>query len=82
MTWASIPGASDVVVGVIDVSVGTHNIYHTDPTVVFSAISTGVANYNSYAFATGTRLARINSVRPTVCRLACLAVTCGCCQLF
>ena len=61
--WSPIRGVSDIVVGVVEVTDGSHNIYHTDPSVVFSAISTGVAKYNSYAFATGTRMATINSVR-------------------
>ena len=60
--WSPIQGVSDIVVGVVEVTDGSHNIYHTDPSVVFSAISTGVAKYNSYAFATGTRMATINSV--------------------
>ena len=62
VAWSSILGSTAVVVGVIDVNDGSHNIYHTDPTVVFSAIATGDAQYSSYAFPVGSRLARINTV--------------------
>ncbi|XP_035824221.1 uncharacterized protein LOC101853369 [Aplysia californica] len=44
------------------VNPGSHNLYHSDPTVTFMALATGTERYNSYAFIAGTRMAQINTV--------------------
>ena len=44
------------------VTPGSHNIYHTDPSVTFLALVSGTFKVNSYAYAAGLRLAQINAV--------------------
>ena len=44
------------------VTPGPHNMYHIDPSVTFMALVSGTYQVNSYAFAAGLRLARINAV--------------------
>ena len=44
------------------VTPGPHNMYHVDPSVTFMALVSGTHQVNSYAFAAGLRLARINAV--------------------
>lgn len=41
---------------------GAHTVQHVDPTVTFSVIVYGNADKESYGFAAGMRLARINAV--------------------
>jgi hypothetical protein len=63
VTWQNMTsGNSEIVVGSVYITPGAHNIYHIDPTVVFSCISSGVASLNSYSVPTGMRLAEINAV--------------------
>lgn len=45
---------------------GAHTVQHIDPTVTFSAIVYGNADKESYGFAAGMRLARINAVSITL----------------
>ena len=46
----------------VRVTPGSHNIYHTDPSVTFMALVSGTFKVNSYAYAAGLRLAQINAV--------------------
>ncbi|XP_076472307.1 uncharacterized protein LOC143301799 [Babylonia areolata] len=44
------------------VTPGSHNIFHTDPSVTFMALASGTFAVNSYAYQAGLRLAQINTV--------------------
>ncbi|KAJ8310520.1 hypothetical protein KUTeg_012385 [Tegillarca granosa] len=59
--YTPVPG-TDLVAGFIQVSDGTHTIRHTSPISVFGGYLYGTANYESYGFPTGTRVAPINAV--------------------
>uniref|UniRef100_K1PPW7 Hemicentin-1 n=1 Tax=Magallana gigas TaxID=29159 RepID=K1PPW7_MAGGI len=50
----------DYAAGYIHVSEGTHTVRHDSPIKVFGGYLYGRANYETYAFTTGTRLAPIN----------------------
>lgn len=52
----------DYAAGYIHVSEGTHTVRHDSPIKVFGGYLYGRANYETYAFTTGTRLAPINEV--------------------
>ncbi|XP_060570175.1 uncharacterized protein LOC132728545 [Ruditapes philippinarum] len=59
-TWVDVLGNSDYIGTFVSVSPGSHNIYNTVPAHPFLGIAYGNAQYNSYAYAAGTRLAPIN----------------------
>jgi hypothetical protein len=61
-TWVDVLGNSDYIGTFVSVSPGSHNIYNTVPAHPFLGIAYGNAQYNSYAYAAGTRLAPINLV--------------------
>lgn len=52
----------DYAAGYIHVAEGTHTVRHDSPIKVFGGYLYGRANYETYAFTTGTRLAPINEV--------------------
>lgn len=60
--WRQVQGRSDLRIADINITDGSHTIYHTNPTVTFLAVSTGIAKTNSYGYIAGQRLAPINSV--------------------
>merc|ERR1719242_2460423 len=60
--WKAISGTSTYRQKWMYVNPGSHNLYHTDPTVTFKALATGTERYNSYAFIAGTRMAQINII--------------------
>lgn len=60
--WRKIDGSYDLRIADINVTKGSHTVYHENPTVIFLAISTGLASFNSYGYTSGQRLAPINSV--------------------
>ncbi|CAC5395658.1 unnamed protein product [Mytilus coruscus] len=59
--WRSIDGSNDLQITDINVTKGAHTIYHVNSIVTFLAVSTGIADYNSYGYSSGQRLAPINS---------------------
>lgn len=61
--WRSIDGSTDLRITDINVTKGAHTIYHVNSIVTFLAVSTGIADFNSYGYSSGQRLAPINSVR-------------------
>lgn len=60
--WRPVSGSKTLRITNIAVTEGSHTVYHTNPTVTFLAVSTGITFYNSYGYSTGQRLAPINSV--------------------
>lgn len=60
--WRKIDGSNDLSITNINVTKGSHTVYHLNPTVIFLAISTGLASDNSYGYSSGQRLAPINSI--------------------
>ncbi|KAJ8313206.1 hypothetical protein KUTeg_009242 [Tegillarca granosa] len=56
-----IPG-TDLVGGHVEVSHGTHTVRHTSVISVFGGYVFGTANFETYAFVSGSRLAPINTV--------------------
>nr|XP_022344318.1 SCO-spondin-like isoform X5 [Crassostrea virginica] len=55
--------------GYIAISEGTHTVRHTSPIAIFGGFLYGQANYETYGFTTGMRLAKVNAVcipTPTV----------------
>ena len=65
ITWNSFTGTG-YVGGYIQISEGTHTMRHDSPIKIFGGYLYGRANYETYAFATGMRLAPINSVNISV----------------
>ncbi|XP_035824222.1 uncharacterized protein LOC101853604 [Aplysia californica] len=61
-SWSSVTGSTTWQQTWLYVNPGSHNLYHSDPTVTFMALATGTEQYNSYAFIAGTRMAQINTV--------------------
>lgn len=61
VTYNKIPG-TDYVGGYIKISEGSHTVRHKSPISVFGGYLFGRANYESYGFTTGMRLAPINVV--------------------
>lgn len=60
--WRPIIGSNTLRITNILITEGSHTIYHTNPTITFLAVSTGVGNANSYGYSAGQRLAPINNV--------------------
>lgn len=60
-TWYAVYGTNYSATSFL-VNEGTHTAQHVDPTVTFSVIVYGNADKESYGFAAGMRLARINAV--------------------
>lgn len=60
--WRPIIGSKTLRITNIMIEDGSHTIYHINPTVIFLAVSTGVADVNSYGYVAGQRLSPINSV--------------------
>lgn len=60
--WRPIEGSDDLQITDINITKGAHTIYHVNPIVTFLAVSTGIAEYKSYGYLSGQRLAPINSV--------------------
>ena len=61
-TWVDVSGNTDYAGTFVGVSPGSHNLYNRVPAHPFMGIAYGNAQYNSYAYAAGTRLAPINLV--------------------
>lgn len=59
--YNKISGTS-LVGGYISVSEGTHTVRHTSPIAIFGGFLYGQANYETYGFTTGMRMAKVNSV--------------------
>ncbi|XP_069105026.1 SCO-spondin-like isoform X1 [Argopecten irradians] len=60
---------TDYVGGYISVSEGSHTVRHTSPISIFGGYLYGQANYETYGFTTGMRMAGINTIcipTPTV----------------
>ncbi|XP_033759595.1 A disintegrin and metalloproteinase with thrombospondin motifs adt-1-like [Pecten maximus] len=53
---------TDYVGGYISVSEGSHTVRHTSPISIFGGYLYGQANYETYGFTTGMRMAGINTV--------------------
>lgn len=60
--WRPVIGSKTLRITNIMIKDGSHTIYHINPTVIFLAVSTGVAEVNSYGYVAGQRLSSINSV--------------------
>ena len=60
-TWFPIAGTNYTGTSFM-ISQGAHTLQHVDPTVTFSVLVYGNADKESYGFAAGMRLARINAV--------------------
>lgn len=60
--WRQVHGSSDLKITNVNIVDGPHTIFHNNPTVTFIAVSTGTAEFNSYGYIAGQRLAPINSV--------------------
>lgn len=58
--------------GYIAISEGTHTVRHTSPIAIFGGFLYGQANYETYGFTTGMRLAKVNAV--SFCLFVCLFV--------
>ncbi|XP_061184995.1 SCO-spondin-like [Saccostrea echinata] len=59
--YNKISGTS-LVGGYISISEGTHTVRHTSPIAIFGGFLYGQANYETYGFTTGMRMAKVNSV--------------------
>ena len=70
--WTNVTSNSDYAGARIAVSDGSHSIYNTDPTATFFGIAYGNAQFNSYAYASGLRLASINLVSMPSCVCVCV----------
>eukprot|EP00105_Crassostrea_gigas_P023961 XP_011444035.1 PREDICTED: SCO-spondin isoform X3 [Crassostrea gigas] len=67
-SYKKISGTS-LVGGYISITEGTHTVRHTSPIAIFGGFLYGQANYETYGFTTGMRLAKVNAVcipTPTV----------------
>ena len=60
--WTQVIGNTDYVGAIINVSPGAHSIYNAVPAHTFLGLAYGNAEFNSYAYASGMRLASINLV--------------------
>nr|KAG5709397.1 hypothetical protein BaRGS_029246 [Batillaria attramentaria] len=63
---APIPGSDGLMHLWTHVKPGSHNIFHSDPSVTFMAIAAGTEAFNSYSYPAGLRMALINAIcRPS-----------------
>ncbi|XP_062620366.1 IgGFc-binding protein-like [Saccostrea cucullata] len=53
---------TDLVGGYISVKEGSHTVRHTSPISIFGGFLYGQANYETYGFTTGMRMANVNAV--------------------
>lgn len=60
-SYKKISGTS-LVGGYISITEGTHTVRHTSPIAIFGGFLYGQANYETYGFTTGMRLAKVNAV--------------------
>lgn len=60
--WTNVTGNDDYAGARVSVGDGSHSIYNINPAAPFLGIAYGNALYNSYAYASGLRLASINAV--------------------
>ncbi|XP_061184993.1 uncharacterized protein LOC133193009 [Saccostrea echinata] len=60
---------TNLIGGYISISEGTHTVRHTSPIAIFGGFLYGQANYETYGFTTGMRMAKVNAIcipTPTV----------------
>jgi len=59
-TWVNVTGTSDFVATYMNVTPGAHSLYNSVPANGFLGMAMGNAQFNSYGYASGLRLAHIN----------------------
>ena len=84
-TWVNVTGTTDYVGVYVNVTPGAHSLYNSVPANGFLGMAMGNAQFNSYAYASGLRLAHINEVGKNslsfYCHLSDSYAIYGCCWL-
>jgi hypothetical protein len=66
-TWSNVGNGANYVYTQVQISIGSHHVYHSSPIVPFEIISYGFGSYDGYGYVGGNRLAPLqNPCTPTV----------------